>query len=192
MKPARLPIVILALLLATVGFAWAQNEGIFRGGNISVPKTLWLHLTLSIFVIVPLWLWRDGANDAGAQRLGGWLLAGFAVRGAIELPMIYFTHAWRCGYGVTHDFVMLAVAIFFGARCQAPGGRWFATLFSVTLLCEAWNAWSFSRVADPSAGIYFAASAPEFQMINRITMAELAVLYPALALWLWRYVRRLP
>ncbi|MDA0712019.1 MAG: hypothetical protein O3B73_17615, partial [bacterium] len=70
---------------------------------MSPAKVLWLFLALTHFYLVPLWLWKDRGLSQPWRQLWGIFSAGFAIRAVIEIPMLVFTRAWRCEYGIAHD-----------------------------------------------------------------------------------------
>ena len=178
---------------AFVGFvAWRQNVAGAVGGPISTPKCLWLALTLTTFVSIPLCLWRATAIPAGLRRLFGLVAAGFLLRGAIEIPLLHHTRAWRCEYGIAHDLATLVLVAVLSRRIprnETPGdksARFFAGFMMLTLGIEMVMAWLFHNVADPASGIYYAADTETFRSINRFTLAVVTVLWPALAFWFIR------
>ena len=163
-------------LISCMAFGWWQNHHASVGGAISIAKVLWLSLALSSFFVVPAFLARDKRLPHSARLSFGVFLLGFILRAAIEAPMLYFWQNWRCAYGITHDALMALPLL--GALKTGKLGMRFAVLLLAVLTGEMLNAWLFSTVADPLRGIYFAADSPEFQLINRITWAEVVVLYP--------------
>ncbi len=181
MTPRRLPYFLLLLVLACLGFRWWQNARGGLGGEISLAKSLWLATALAHFYLIPATLAADRRLPAAARRVYRLFLGGFVLRAAVELPVMIFTHAWRCGYGLAHNAAMLALLWLTG------GGGIYRWLLTLALLAESLNAWLFSRAADPAAGTYFAGDSAAFRSINLITWAELAVLTPLLAAWLVRY-----
>lgn len=178
-----------------MAFGWLQNHSDAVGGAISLPKILWLNLAIASFLVIPAFLCWDARIHGSVRLLYGLFLAGFAVRAVIELPVIYFTHAWRCGYGISHDLVMMALVIglWWNARNRlrhSEATRWagtFVPLLLVVLSCEMLNAWLFSQVADPRTGIYYANTSEAFRTINVVTWIEVATLYPALGYWLKKW-----
>ena len=160
-------------LISCMTFGWWQNHHASVGGAISMAKVLWLSLALSSFFIVPSFLVRDTRLPHSARVAFGIFFLGFILRAAIEAPMLYFWQNWRCAYGIAHD-AMMALPLIAALKTE----RRFTGFLLAVLMGEMLNAWLFSTVADPLGGIYFAADSPEFQLINRITWAEVVVLYP--------------
>ena len=178
--------------MVTLSFGHLQNQGHLVGGDISLPKTLWLNLTILSFLVLPAVLWRDDRFDQGTRAVFGAIFASFLVRAVIELPIIYLTDWWRCSYGIAHDLITSAVVVALFGRVRARGGgrdgqaAGFLFLFVTLLFVEAAFARAFCSVADPAAGIYFAGDEATFRAINRATWAAVIGGYSALVLLLWR------
>jgi hypothetical protein len=186
---------LLLILMLCLLFGWRQNHQAQLGGDISLAKVLWLNLALSCFFVIPAALWREEKLSRPLRLLYGLFFGSFVLRALIEAPMLYVWQNWRCAYGITHDAVMILVLIVALLPRVQPSdkmllsARRFGWLLIVVLICEALNAWLFSRVADPLHGIYFAADSIEFLPINRITWIEVATLYPALLYWVLHHPR---
>lgn len=195
MKRNSLGFALILLLLTCLIFGWIQNQGHVIGGSISVPKVLWLNLAIASFLVIPAFLWRDEGVLPPVRQCYGWFLAGFAIRAAVELPMIYGTRAWRCGYGIAHDCIMMGVVIAIWWRASREThpshatrlAKWFSPLLLLVLICEVMNAWLFSRVADPATGVYFANASDDFRFINIVTWIEIATIYPLLGYWIIKW-----
>lgn len=181
----------VGVTLATLLFGRFQNEGYLVGGDISVAKTLWLSLTILVFLVLPGLLWRDRRVDARLRPIFGFIFASFVVRAAIELPILYMTDWWKCSYGIAHDLTTAGVAagLYFRAR-GSIGGRdrysGFLWLILALLLVETAFAYAFCSIADPGSGTYFASDEATFRTINRATWLAVTGGYSILAFLLWR------
>ncbi len=181
----------LLLAIATLGglcicFWWWQNTYGKVGGQIALVKALWLFTALTHFFLIPAWLWRDDQLDASTRKFYGLFLGGFVLRALIEMPLLLLTHSWRCGHGILHDALMLAMLVF-AWKLKDPIGQFFACLLVIALLCEGWNAWMFGQLGSPETGIYFADESARFAFVNRVTAAELILCGSLLAIWLRSY-----
>lgn len=170
----------------TALFGWRQNRGGVVGGPISLPKVLWLNLTLTVFFGIPAVIWLDASFSPGVRALWGWLLLSFVLRAVIELYLIYVTIGWKCVYGISHDLFQLVLALALAAAGPAavPGdarARAFLWLYGAVLVVEAGMARAFSLLADPKTGIYFASDDPRFLRVNRASWAASLAGYSALA-----------
>jgi len=193
-RPAlRLALTLAGVVVLCLAFGWWQNRGDRLGGPISTAKVLWLASAIGCFFVIPAVWWRDAALSAPFRRLALFFLAGFVARAMIEAPVLVLTAAWRCWHGLAHDAVMLAWLIVGGWSLPPAGneiercGRRGVPIVAVALVCEMVNAWLFQSVARPQDGVYFAGEDSRFVLINRLTWLELAVLWPALVLWIARY-----
>lgn len=182
--------VVSAVTAGTMLFAAAQNAGA-RGGPIGLPKMLWLNLAVLSFVALPALAARDQTLPKAMRGLFAFLAASFALRGAVELPVLYLTTGWHCGYGIAHDLATAgAVAGLWSKwRRSLPRATQHAQALlglSVALcLVEAGFAGAFCAVADP-ATTWFASGEPRYAAINGSTWAVVVVAYPTLGALLWR------
>lgn len=181
----NLPIVVFTVFLLCMGFYEWQNHDGRVGGGISLAKALWLATALVNLFVIPAWLWRDAKLSLTERRRYGVFFAGFVLRAFIEMPLLLFTHQWRCWHGIAHNVIMLVLlwGMPRGNRIHKFDG-----LLTLVLLAETLNAWMFSKVGSPQIGIYFASASPTFAHINAITWIELTILIPMLVFWLKRYI----
>jgi hypothetical protein len=183
---------IAALSAASALFAWKQNHLGGIGGPISLAKTLWLNYMLIAMYIVPFFLWRKSTLAPATRRLFGAIFLSFAVRAPIELWIIYYTRAWRCGYGIAHDVFTILLIIFLRREISPDvverdsATMRVATLLQIMLAVEIFMAWEFSLLASPAQGIYFAADTPHFRFVNIASWIAVSFGYPALLYLLWR------
>jgi hypothetical protein len=183
---------VVALSATTALFAWRQNHVGGVGGPISAAKTLWLNYVLVAMYVVPFFLWRDGRLAPATRRIFGWTFMSFALRAPIELWIIFFTRAWRCGYGIAHDILTIGLitilrrSISHDVAQRDSGSLRVATLLQLTLAVEIFMAWEFSRLASPAQGIYFAADTPHFRIVNVASWIAVSFGYPALMYLSWR------
>ena len=192
-----LNLCLAALALAGMGFHRLQNRGALIGGGIAPVKSAWLVYALSQFFILPGFLLMASSLPLAERLLLGMVFWSFVLRAPLEGWLLYVVRGWRCAYGITHDLCCLVLAAVGGALALArgAGGRAPAAgfaLLAITLACEAFFAWRFSRLASPNDGVYFAAAVPRFAAVNRMTALALAVLLPATAAYLLLLRRSLP
>lgn len=186
-------VLTVGLTSAAVGtFAWWQRTGEAPGGSISVAKAVWLNLAILAFLVLPALAWRHPGLAARLRRPFGFVAASFAVRGAVELPLLYFTDTWHCHYGATHAALtgVTAIALWWRHR---PGQLSAGDLLLVTVVAlsfvEAGFAVGFCAVADPSEA-WFASGDARFTTLNRLTWAVVITGYPVLLSTAWRACAR--
>lgn len=181
---------VIAVFIAILGFGFLQNRFGFTGGPISAAKALWLAYTVQVFLVVPFLLWRCDIYSARVRNIFGAVFVSFAVRAVIELYILYFTRAWECIYGITHNLFTFALTIVLLGRVMNPSRPdrrvlGFIPILLCTLLVECFMAWQFSRLASPNDGIYFAADTEHFRRVNLWSWIAVSIGYPALFYFLW-------
>jgi hypothetical protein len=189
--PLPQPWIAVAVVFAgTILFALLQNHLGFTGGPISNAKTLWLSYALQMFLVVPFCFWRCDAYSANVRRIFGAVFLSFAIRGLIELYILYFTRAWECIYGISHDLFTFALVVVLLKKVSNPSAQdrralRFVPILLCTLIVECFMAWQFSRLASPADGIYFAADTEHFRLVNLWSWIAVGIGYPALLSFLW-------
>ena len=183
-------IAVVAVFAGTIVFAFLQNRLAFTGGPISTAKTLWLSYALQIFLVVPFCFWRCDAYSTKIRRIFGAVFVSFAIRGLIELYILYFTRAWECIYGISHDlftFALVLALLWRVSNLSAQDRRAlrFVPILLCTLIVECFMAWQFSRLASPADGIYFAADTAHFRLVNLWSWIAVGFGYPPLFAFLW-------
>lgn len=181
-----LPVSFLTVFLLCLVFYWWQNQYGVVGGEISLAKALWLATALVSMFLIPAWLWRDVRLSSSERVRYGVFFGGYVLRAAIEMPLLLFTHEWRCWHGIAHNATMLTLL---WLMRRGKNDAKFDVLLTLVLLAESLNAWMFSEVGSPQTGIYFADASLAFARINTITWIELSILIPLLILWLRSYVK---
>lgn len=178
---------------ATALFAWHQNMAGGLGGPASLAQVLWLNLTVLVFLVMPLLWWRWSGVHPDLRLLFAIGFAAFFARTLIEMPVLYLTTGWRCLYGIVHDLSVFTVLSVGYLRCRQRLGRpdrlgeGFLGLYLVLLVAEAAFAWTFSQLASPAAGVYFAADTPHFAQLNLAIWSVVIAAYPLLGMVVWRW-----
>jgi hypothetical protein len=183
---------------ATAIFAWHQSVAGTLGGPTSLAQALWLNLTILVFLVMPLLWWRWSAVHPDLKILFAIGFAAFFLRILVEMPVLYLTAGWRCLYGIGHDLAVFLILAVGYVRCRRRLGRsdrlgeGFLGLYLVLLVAEAGFAWTFSQLASPAAGVYFAADTPRFAQLNLAIWWVVLAAYPLLGMvvWQWASARR--
>lgn len=187
-------LVSAATLVALSGaFFYAQNHADHIGGPMSFAKLLWLDYALIAWFLVPTYFWRSTSVSPALRRIYGWHLTGFAIRGIVELWLLYVTHSWIPPYGIAHDLGTIALITMLLAtapRDLAPNdgaARRFLTSIRIGLMFEIAFAWLFFQaVQGQTARTWFASDDPVFRFINALTWVAVLLGY----FDLWRAIRR--
>lgn len=155
-----------------------------------MEKSLWLFTALVHFLLIPGWLYRDLSLASASRKFCGIFLLGFTLRALVEMPLLLFTHIWRCWHGIAHDAIMLAFVLLCARKLPDAIVRKFAALLILILLCEGWNAWMFGELGSPQTGIYFADDSARFAFINLVTRWELLACLVLMLAWVRCYLKR--
>ncbi len=181
---------LVSLWMLCLTFWFWQNHYGKLGGSISLVKSMWLFTTISYFLLIPGWLWRDKRLDNMTRKFSALFFVGFLLRALIEIPLLAMTHLWRCWHGIAHDLLMLGLVTWWIIICARKNcSRLLPISLIIVLACEIWNAWMFGQIGSPQTGIYFADNSARFYFINQVTTWEVAVCLSLLCVWLKNYVK---
>jgi hypothetical protein len=157
------------------------------GGDISIPKSLWLAYTLGAWFLF---------SPVAAVHLylvsSPWFLPflvlalSWWIRGILELFMIYRWFNWSPVYGISHDLfhivaMLTMTALTLSKNPDLPLLSWpFIYLIGhvISVGFETLFAWMFLKTRGPDADlIYFASDEPKYRCINRVTWLGVAIAY---------------
>lgn len=160
-KPQAVGLLALQLLAPMV-WAWQRRPGAL-GGAISIIKALWLIYAVTLWFAVPILLWNQHWGFAA-------LAVSMLIRGVVEIPLCA-TKRWKVAYGLTHDWIHLALCVFVVVDSQLnPQLLMICGLTAVSLISEiVFVGWFASKTAGPSEGVYFVPGGDEYRAINRRT-----------------------
>jgi hypothetical protein len=96
-------LAIAVVAVAAVAFYFLQNRRMAAGGEIAVSKLFWLAYAILCWYVLPVLIVRDGRAHVEIRRLYAIFFADMALRGLVELPMIYCWRNWHPYYGAAHD-----------------------------------------------------------------------------------------
>ncbi len=174
---------MLLILLALI-FRKKQNKGEFVGGEISLPKSLWLSYTIGSWFLFPLILLSYDIA-IGLQYVLIFHLISFYIRGVLELFMIYKWYNWSPFYGISHDlFHLLGVVFLFLffwpqeiSRITLIGIFYiFGIIISVCF--ESLFAILFYKIRGKEKHkVYFASNSSEWKTVNKITWFAVILCY---------------
>ena len=136
LKRAWWSICVTLACLSAVFFV-VQNQGLLPGGAIALPKLLWLLLTIIFFLVLPLLLSLDGCLPRRLRLGWGIFTTSMALRGVVELYLIYVILAWHPYMGIGHDLFSLALLIAFAIVTRSDAARFKAAWFSVLAVAVA-------------------------------------------------------
>ncbi len=177
---------LTVLAAVAVVFYLRQNAGLQTGGEISLPKMLWLAWAIAAWFVVPVFLWRDARLTPDVRRLFGVFWGVMMVRGMVEMVLIYGFGHWHPLYGITHDVLCLVLVLVLRrglAGGDAPNRHAlaFSTTLAVSLTAETAFAGMFLQTGAHAEQVYFASSAAGWGFVNLVTLVVLCFLVPDLA-----------
>ena len=105
---------------AAAVFYFRQNRRAAAGGKIAIPKLFWLAYAILYWYVLPVLIMRDYRAHLEIRRLYAIFFANMALRGLIELPMIYRWRNWHPYYGAAHDAFSIVLIALLAARAGVP------------------------------------------------------------------------
>ena len=173
--------IVFILCLQPLGplFRLVQNRLKPPGGAISLIKAFWLVYAITLWMIVPgfvfVRLFMSAFFDWPPAVFTGLLVLSMSLRGILEMYLCYVSRTWKVRYGITHDFFQLALVLIFFvylifARVEIFFFYGLAVLTILSLLTESlFVKWFYAATGGPEKGVYFVSDAPEFDRINSRT-----------------------
>jgi len=176
---------LVGLAAVATWFYLRQNAGLHVGGDISLPKMLWLTYALAAWFVVPPFLWADERLDRPVRRLFGALWVAMVGRGIAELILLYGFRHWSPSYGIAHDVFCLGLIGQMRRPVRSTGVRSrrayrFSGSIAVALVAEAAFAAMFLQTGAAAERIYFASTAEQWWFINLVTSLVLMFALPDL------------
>lgn len=132
----RLLSVVLMTAMAALLFYVVQNSGRLEGGNIALPKLLWLAYAILFWFCLPTLIVLDTRTSAVWRRIYAIFLVNMLLRAAIELFMMYVTNSWSPYYGIGHDLftILLLFTMAAAYRKQLQSGLFLNNLFTIVAM----------------------------------------------------------
>lgn len=193
-------LVLVALGTAALGFYLTQNGSGRIGGEIAAPKMLWLLYAVTLWLVLPFAIALDARTPRLVWRTCIVLFSVMALRGLIELWMLYVSLNWSPWYGIAHDALcmgLLGTGIVQAVRAdehRKPLGGLLAIHLVVTALAFVpeiyfahYMATHFRTVGE--AAIYVVPDDPRYRGVLQVTtlvVAALSIYLPAF-LWGWLF-----
>ena len=127
----RLLSVVIVTAMAAVLFYVVQNRGWLEGGNIALPKLLWLAYAILFWFCLPALIVLDTRTSAVWRRIYAIFLVNMLLRAAVELFMMYVTNSWSPYYGIGHDLftILLLFTVAAMYRKHLQSGLFLINLF---------------------------------------------------------------
>ncbi|WP_127718389.1 hypothetical protein [Halobacteriovorax sp. HLS] len=184
MNLAIFTIIPILLVFLAIYFKKRQNSKNTVGGEISLPKSLWLSYTIGTWFFLPIsfLIWPV---DSGMKYVYMFHLVSFWIRGVLELVMIYKWFNWSPRYGIAHDiFHFLGLIILFKMFWPIEISR--PTLMSMVFMYSLiisvgfeiiFACWFLKIRGEQKHKIYFASNEPEWKYVNLLTYIAVIICY---------------
>ena len=101
--------VFSIIIVAATCFYFAQNAGRLEGGEIALPKLIWLSYAILFWFCLPALLIVDKRIKPGWRKIYVVFLVNMLIRAVIELLMMYVYRNWSPYYGIAHDVFSIAL-----------------------------------------------------------------------------------
>lgn len=175
----------LTLAAALLFYVW-QNRFAAAGGQIALPKALWLGATVLFWLLLPPVVFC-------AERVSGRLKTAYLV---FWLPMLARALAevfLMYGCGIAHDLFCIAILLPAAWLCRREHPRLLAANLAVMAAMFAAEAYFAAYIAafhryHPHAKVWFVG----WESPHLANQAATAAIVSALALWLVHLTRKLP
>ncbi len=181
MKTMRILIgsVLGCVVVAAFIFYWGQNTRGNLGGEISLPKMIWLAYAVFTWFLLPAILYFDTSFEPHIRKrflLFWWVMF---PRGVIELILVYGFQHWSPWYGITHDLIAVMTLIYFlrfpkSESVRSLRAQRFMGGLIVALIAETVFAAMFLQTGAHREAIYFASSSESWGFINLLTWIVLS------------------
>lgn len=91
------------IIVSAVVFYVFQNTGRLSGGNIALPKLIWLFYAIVFWFCLPALFIYDKRINSVWRKLYAIFFISMILRALIELFMMYISNNWSPYYGIGHD-----------------------------------------------------------------------------------------
>jgi hypothetical protein len=190
------------MAFSAIGFYSLQNKLGVIGGKIALPKLVWLGYSIVMWIGLPLLIVFDPRVTLYLRYIFGFLFLSMALRGLVELWMLYVPKNWSPLYGIAHDWFCMIGILFFTLLCWY-NGEIQASFLSITLTVHAavsmllfipeihfakyMHQYFYTKGGD---AIYFVPDEPKHKQILRITTGVdlFLTIYIPIFIFSWLYV----
>jgi len=173
-------ILILLFSLVMTGYYRRQNMSQHMGGQISLPKTIWLGLALFYYFVFPAW-WILNTSILSPILISPFIVLGFfLIRGVIQLILMYGTKNWSTKHGILFNCigsVLFGICIIDALQHKLNAMEYSFIFYMILLILfqitDSIYAYRFgSIVGDDTKGekaIWYASNDEKYKNINQLT-----------------------
>lgn len=171
---SRLLLVLSLMGLAALLFYLLQNSGRIQGGDIALPKLLWLAYAILFWFCLPLLIVLDQRTTIIWRRIYAIFLTNMLLRAVLELFMMYVTVSWSPYYGLGHDLftVVLLLALVGACKKHLQKGLLLSNLYIIIAMFAieiGFVLYMLLRVSDGEQAIYFVPGDPQHAAVLQVT-----------------------
>jgi hypothetical protein len=185
-------LVWVLLIIAAVYFYWLQNSGQLEGGEIALPKLIWLVYAIVLWFLIPAYIVKDSQVLEPWSTIFRIFLINMLLRGVVELYLMYVTASWSPYYGIFHDVfsivLLISLLLWFREDIQKDFYFGYAGVVLMTLIVEIGFVFYMIRnVSGNVDSVYFVPNDPSHSIILSITWVVVALV----TIYLCDFSRRL-
>lgn len=190
----RLVVVLLLLPVVASTFYLLQNYAFFVGGQIALPKLIWLMYAILFWYCLPLLIVFDKRVSRPFHFAFVIIVTNMVLRAIVELWMIYFTLSWHPYYGIAHDIfsvIMIATLFFMLKRKDCLDHILSKYLLVIALMFVAecvFAGYLLAELWQSSEAMYFVPAANEHAFILNITWLVVSLLTLYLVIFTRRWL----
>jgi len=187
----RLLTVVILTGMAALLFYGVQNSGRLAGGNIALPKLLWLAYAILFWFCLPALIVLDTRTSAVWRRIYAIFLVNMLLRATIELFMMYVTNSWSPYYGIGHDLFTILLLFTAAAvyRKRVQSGLFLINLFAIVAMFAievGFVLYMLLKVSGGEATVYFVPGDQRHAAVLQITW----LVNILLTIYLYAFYRR--
>lgn len=189
----RLTTVFIALSSIATAFYYLQNSGHFAGGQIALPKLIWLAYAILFWFVLPAFIVSDRRVPYVWTKIYLVYLANMLLRAAAELYMMYTSENWSPRYGIAHDtfsiLLLLSLLLFYHRKLKYDIFYMYACALVLMMTIEiVFVFYMMSNVIKNGAAIFFVPQNNQHAPILLVTWLSLALLSGFLFVFCRRWV----
>lgn len=191
---SRFLIVFSTIGLTAIAFYFIQNTAQLTGGNIALPKLIWLAYAILFWFCLPFLFLTDKRLNSLWKTFFSIFLINMLLRAAIELFMMYITSNWSPYYGIAHDVftIILLCTLLFMYRDKLQRNIYFEYTITILLMFVIEIGFVFYMLANvigDGAVVYFVPDAEKHTGILSITWLVVTMLTAYIFVFTWRWLR---
>lgn len=189
----QLTAVFIVLVSIAALFYFLQNAGHFSGGQIALPKLIWLAYAILFWFVLPALIVKDARVPRAWTRIYRVYLYNMMLRAAAELYMMYVSGNWSPRYGIAHDLfsIVLLLSLMHVYRHELKHDIFYLYACALVLMLATEIVFVFylmSNVIKNGATVFFVPADERHVAVLSVTWFSIAVLTGFLLVFCRRWV----